>query len=366
MTNLYFLPLLLALAVPAASRSFLDAISSYPDLSNFTSLVTKYPAFSATFLNGTGGITLLAPSNIAFLYYQYESGRSIDTLDDEIISRVLQYHTLNATVKSQDMTVPGGAVVGSQLVDKTYNNRGKWADSNVKNPGQVVYLMAATAGEKLKGRGLGTRQSLTTATVNSGDGAIATVEAVDGSWDGGLIQIVDRFLTLPNNCTSTMTTINLSAMTAALSQTNKADAWNVYQGITCLAFANITATDNATLARLLDAHTIKSPQYTPQLRDGQLFGSEADTTIRVAVKGADVWFGDARVVRANVVTNNGVIHVLDKPITPNSTAVSTPSSTSSSTATTTAAKKSLGNPAAGRLDAVVLFLSAFFALVFAC
>jgi uncharacterized surface protein with fasciclin (FAS1) repeats len=110
-----------------------------------------------------------------------------------------------------------------------------------------------------------------------------------------------------------MTSVNLTSLATALSQTGEADEWNAYPGLTCLApLTTPNTTDNATLTNFLNAHTIKSPQYTPQLRNGQVFVSQANTSITVTVNGAGVWFGDAKVVRANVVANNGVIHVLDK------------------------------------------------------
>ena len=57
--------------------------------------------------------------------------------------------------------------------------------------------------------------------------------------------------------------------------------------------------------------TIDNAQYTSGLRDGQVLQSEAGTSIVVAIKNGTVYFNNAQVIRANVVTKNGVIHVLD-------------------------------------------------------
>jgi uncharacterized surface protein with fasciclin (FAS1) repeats len=192
MARLHLLLALLSALRAGASRSFVDAISSYPDLSNFTYLIQQYPAFATTLLNATGNVTILVPSNTAFLSYQAEFGQNIESLDSNVVEHVLQYHTLNATVKTQDLTQPGGAVVGSQLVDPTYNNRGKWSQSNAHSPGQVVYISAASTAGSARERGIAARDEGTTASVTSGDGAIAKINAVDGVWDGGVFQVVDQ------------------------------------------------------------------------------------------------------------------------------------------------------------------------------
>ncbi|KAI9769220.1 MAG: hypothetical protein M1840_004349 [Geoglossum simile] len=168
-----------------------------------------------------------------------------------------------------------------------------------------------------------------------------------------------------------MANVNLTSVLAALAQTGESDEWNAYKGVTCLApISAFNTTDNTTLTHLLDAHTIKSAQYTPHLRDGQVFNSRDNTSITVSVRGGDVWFGDAKVVRGNVVSNNGVIHVLDKAITPNSTAksTSTPSSPSSTPPSSTPTKKSLGNPNAtihSSTTMLLLFIGSYLAFAFA-
>ncbi|KAH0558755.1 hypothetical protein GP486_004605 [Trichoglossum hirsutum] len=144
-----------------------------------------------------------------------------------------------------------------------------------------------------------------------------------------------------------MNTVGLTSMTAALSHINKVDQWNSYQGVTCLAPASGVSigTDPSSLELVLDGHTLLGPQYTPAMQDGQEFMSKANTTVRVTVRDGTVWFNDAKVVRANVIANNGVIHVLDKAMSPNGTAPAS-SSTATSTSTPNPTSKSSGAPSA--------------------
>ncbi|GKT50315.1 uncharacterized protein ColSpa_10496 [Colletotrichum spaethianum] len=102
------------------------------------------------------------------------------------------------------------------------------------------------------------------------------------------------------------------------------------------------------------------------LEDGQVFTSLANVTVRVTVKGDEIWFNDAKVVSPNVFpkrTNNGLIHVLDRVMSPNATGPSSsdsPSSTASPTGSSTAspsstsAPPSAGNPVTGNIRAAAV------------
>ncbi|KAH0536743.1 hypothetical protein FGG08_006415 [Glutinoglossum americanum] len=311
--------LLTALFRLARSQSFIDAISAFPQLSSFASFLNNNTTYAATLLNVTRSQTILVPSNSAFTEYRNVTGHSIESLGPDTVQRILQYHTLNATLKSGDLAggaaAQRGVVVGTQLVDKRYNDRGKWGNSNIKSPGQVVYISPASAGKTRRSLELATRQGSATTTVGTGAGSSTTMNIIDGVWDGGIFQIVDHFLTLPTNCTDTMDDIGLKYLTTALNVVNETDEWNSFQGVTCLAPTTDIAqgTDASSLTTVLSSHTIRGPQYTTVMQDGQTFLSDANTTITVKIeKDGTVWFNDAKVVRGNVVANNGVIHVLDK------------------------------------------------------
>ncbi|KAI9772570.1 MAG: hypothetical protein M1839_002452 [Geoglossum umbratile] len=320
------------------SKSFIDAISSYPRLSNFTQLMVENPPFADLLLGATStqGIqTILVPSNTAFSKYENDTGHSIESLDPNIIQRLIQYHTLNSSLTSSELANRAGVVVSSQLVDINYDNRGQY--SNVQTPGQVVYISSANSVD-----------ASTFAT--GGLGSAVPMDVVDGTFDNGVFQIVDRFLTLPTNCYDTMATVNLSSVSAALNRTSNVDKWNNQPGITCLAptdeafraVGNLSSTDE--VENTLYAHTILSPQYTPILQDGQTFTSQANTTIKVTIKDGRVYFNDAKVIRSNIISNNGVIHVLDKVMSPASNATGTASGT---TTATTSTSSSTAKPKSG-------------------
>jgi hypothetical protein len=52
--------------------------------------------------------------------------------------------------------------------------------------------------------------------------------------------------------------------------------------------------------------------------------------VKIALIDGDIYFNDAKVISPNVITNNGLIHVLDKVMSPNGTA---PAATGTATVT---------------------------------
>ena len=109
-------------------------------------------------------------------------------------------------------------------------------------------------------------------------------------------------------------------MLTSVNLTNSTDEWNSHPGLTCLSPTNqafqeagnpeITDSEDG-LNSILDSHTIESVQYTTGLQNGQVLQSEADLPIIVTIKNGSMYFNNAKVIRENVVTKNGVIHVLD-------------------------------------------------------
>jgi hypothetical protein len=106
-------------------------------------------------------------------------------------------------------------------------------------------------------------------------------------------------------------------------------------------------------------HTLPYPAYSPYLTDGTKITTLAGLNITVTRSGGDIWFNDAKVISPNVLTNNGIIHVLDKVMSPNGTApVSSPtpsatqstSTASSPTTSQTTSSTSKPNSANSRFD----------------
>ncbi|EGU87823.1 hypothetical protein FOXB_01656, partial [Fusarium oxysporum f. sp. conglutinans Fo5176] len=85
------------------------------------------------------------------------------------------------------------------------------------------------------------------------------------------------------------------------------------------------------LSGALLAHTLNEVTYSNYLRDGQVIGTLNKTEVRVRIIDNDIFFNNAKVIEANVLTNNGLIHMrsLDSVIQ----AGGKPSETSTGTST---------------------------------
>jgi hypothetical protein len=91
--------------------------------------------------------------------------------------------------------------------------------------------------------------------------------------------------------------------------------------VTCFAptneaLASITQNGNLTsvqLSSLLSNHILfGTTAYSPTLIDGASFTTIAGTTITVSRRGDDIFVNGARILRTDVITFNGVCHVIDK------------------------------------------------------
>ncbi|RDW82984.1 hypothetical protein BP5796_04475 [Coleophoma crateriformis] len=301
------------LPVVVRAQSFLEAIGAYPQLSNFTSLLTNYPVLASSLLSASAisPQTVMVPDNTAFLKYENSTGISISAIPTDDLVPVVDYHILSGLYLSQNFATPQGITVPTYLVGPQYNNRTAGAAlssvgaTNGSHDGQVVFIAPKTNGSTLLGRQL----SSAGVVVQSGRKQQVNLTAIDGVWDGGSFHIVDGFLTLPKICTETIRAWGLLSMDRALDRTGLSSVVDHLNNVTCLgpsdqAFLQAGSPDVKANASALTNdilfHTIQQPLYSNFLQDGQTFASLSNATIRVTLKDGDIFFNDARVMHANV------------------------------------------------------------------
>lgn len=159
---------IVALAACATSQSLLDAISGYPELSNFTALMTDNPALAGALLTSnrsslSGPSTVLVPDNSAFTKVSALYNVSMQSLSIEQLEPYLQYHLLVGQVTTENLTAELGVTVPTFLTGPQYNNRSAGTalgsddtDNSDTHDGQVVFLQA----ESNKGGGRLTMRQL--------------------------------------------------------------------------------------------------------------------------------------------------------------------------------------------------------------
>ena len=196
-SKLCILPFLSHFALVIRALSFVQAISLYPQLSNFTSLLNSNQGLVQLFssFSSSAPQTVLVPDDNAFVAFQQSTGQSFASQSYDYIQNVINYQLLNGNLKSQDFSHPAGTTVPTGLTGPTFDNRTAGSSlissgaSTGNHDGQVVFIAPHTTPTSFKSRQLDS----SIAYVQSGLGHQINLTAVDGVWDGGLFQIVDGY-----------------------------------------------------------------------------------------------------------------------------------------------------------------------------
>lgn len=184
--------------------------------------------------------------------------------------------------------------------------------------------------------------------VASGNGSFSLISGllqnstVNGSaiqFQGGVVHIINKFLTLPQNVTATGVALNLTSAVGAFGALNLTQTLTTTQDLTFFipnnaAFqrvggnlANLSTTD---LTSILEYHVVRGPPvlYSTTLMNGSSVQSLQGTNLTARIMNGTVYINEAKVVLPNVLVSNGVVHVIDRLLSPsNSTATPNTSTT---------------------------------------
>lgn len=205
----YHVGTILGLVSLGVSQSFLTAISQFSQLSNFTTLMYNNPGLAGALLTSNATsltkTTVLVPDNSAFDKLEASLGAPIGSLTVEQLEPVLQYHLLVDELTTENFTVANGTTRPTFLAGPTYNNRsagaalGSSGAEGDPHNGQVVFMQASepeddpsVAGAK-RFRLRQTNAQSERIEVQGGLGHVINMTAIDGYWDGGRFQIVDKY-----------------------------------------------------------------------------------------------------------------------------------------------------------------------------
>ena len=190
------------------------------------------------------------------------------------------------------------------------------------------------------------------------------------NYTGGVVHIIDKVLTIPPPPSAVLPPAGLTDLLGAVVATNLTSALDTASEITIFAPSNAafaaigSAAANLTtlqLARILEYHVVVGHAlYSSDIVPGSLptlLGAQFPVT--VYVEGDAVFVNGARVINTDILTSNGVLHVIDAVLNPlnmsmplNSTAP-VPQYASVSSAPLPAALTSGLPPASSTLSALV-------------
>lgn len=295
-------------------------------LSTLNSILAGMPQFTQA-LTTISNVTILAPSNDAFA--QAMKAMPGLTNDMNMVTALLQYHVMSGVMMSTAFTetphfvstfmgMPFSMVTGNQKVEL------------VKMDNMAMIF--------------------------SGFKQMSSVTKADIAFDGGVVHVIDKVLTIPMSPSVTATNMGLTSLAGALTKTNMVMAVDSLSDATIFApsnqaFENIgSAAESASvmdLSTILSYHLLHGGDMA-MFSTNLLMGSSAmsgttmampgmanmpmrrqdmNTTpmtfatlqggnVNVRMENGKVFVNSAKVTTADIITSNGVIHVIDNVLNP--------------------------------------------------
>ncbi|KAK3298241.1 methyltransferase TYW3-domain-containing protein [Chaetomium fimeti] len=298
----HLLPLGLAAYVSAQSLASILA-NNNATLSTLTSLLALVPDVVQT-LSTAKNITILAPSDTAFANLMARNPRSAELMrNPRALAGVLQYHVLMGRLLSSDFSPT--PKFPSTLLKTPFTN---------VTDGQKVGLVMVNG----------------TAKVFSGYKQVATVVTADVDFDGGnVVHIIDTVLTVPANPSQTAINTGLTSLAGALTAAGLVGGVNALTDVTIFAPSNdafrtigsaLGTLAVQDLADILGYHVLARQQlrFSTDLltADQMTLATLQGQNITVRRDGSQVFVNSAKVILADILTSNGVVHVLDNVLNP--------------------------------------------------
>ena len=299
---------------PAGPGNIVQVASGNADFSILVAAVTK--ANLAATLSGPGPFTVFAPTNAAFaqLPAPFNSAANITAITDATqlatLTGILQYHVLSGTKKAADFAT--GASTQATVRPAT----GGTTDN-------VLYLSKGAAGVFINGS-----TQVTTPDVPASNGVIHAINRVLMPPSGTVVaaavatpslSVLVQALQRPAAAALLAAANNPSANLTVFAPSNTA-----FQALlTELNFTSLAQVSDATLVSILQAHIVSGTRaFSTDLTNNQVVTTlNGPVTIGVSGTGVTVrapgnGTNAANVTLANVLTNNGVVHVIDRVLRP--------------------------------------------------
>lgn len=241
-------------------------------------------------LRGSGPFTIFAPTDAAFAALPEGALDALLADSRGALTDILLYHTLSGKAMSSDLT-----------------------------DGQKIITVQ---GKK------------TTVTINE-DGVFidnAKVTVADIEADNGVVHVIDAVL-IPSSLPSTVadivvesenhTTLEAAVVAAGLVETLQGDGPFTVFAPTDAAFAalpegtvEVLLADIPALTNILTYHVVGGKAMSSDLSDGQMIATVNGRKIEVTINEEGVFINNAKVTVADIEADNGVVHVIDAVLIP--------------------------------------------------
>jgi len=307
----FFLTLLVGVAVssckksspgPGKAKSIYQTISKDQNFSFLTAAVNKAGLVSALDEAGKSDLTLFAPTNDAFKAAGFNGVSDLDAVPVETLKAILLYHVLGSKVEAAQVpqasntpvaTLNGQSIFATRTADnKVFINGVSVIKANIECTNGVIHdinrvLMPAT----------GTIVETAIANPNLSLLVAAVLRASQGSTD-------------------VATVLSGAGPFTVFAPTNQAFINAGFADV-----AAINAADPNTLASILTYHVIAGRIFSSDLTNGAMPATVNGEKVTISLASGATVKGmsnttASNIVATDIVTTNGVVHVIDQVLLP--------------------------------------------------
>lgn len=291
---------------PIVSNTITDIVVNTSSYSVLEEAVVK--ANLAATLSGTGPFTVFAPDNTAFANAGITSA-TVASLSPTALSDLLLYHTIGSKILAS--AVPAGPnakviTAGGDSVFVTRNAAGvfvngiKVAEADINADNGVIHRLSKALNKP------------------SGN-TVATAQAAGSGLDS-LVKAVVRANNAPGGDPTLINTLSNATITV-FAPTNAAFT----QLLAALSTNDINNIPVATLLAVLRYHVVAGRAFSSDLANGNLaMLAGGNTTINLTngtnggptIKGNGNGSATSNITATNIMTRNGVVHVIDRVLLP--------------------------------------------------
>jgi uncharacterized surface protein with fasciclin (FAS1) repeats len=275
----------------APTNTILDIVVNSADHNTLEAAVVAAGLQSA--LTGAGPLTVFAPTDAAFAALPAGTVEALLADPTGALTQVLLYHAVSGQALSTDLT--DGMMITTiqgQDVTVTINANGVFI-----NDAQVIV-----------------------ADIMADNGVVHVIDAVlVPELNPQPATVVDIIVNSPNH-----NTLEAAVIAAGLADDLSGDGPFTVFAPTDAAFAALPAgTVEALLAdptgaltQVLLYHAVAGEALSSSLSNGQTITTLQGQDVTVTITGGNVFINDAQVIMADIVADNGVVHVIDAVLTP--------------------------------------------------
>ncbi len=284
-------------------KTIYATISSDPNYSYLTAAINKAKLVSALDQEGKSDLTLFAPDNNAFINAGFKSLSDLMAVPDSTLTKVLLYHVLGSKVEAAQIPLAANTPVvtlNTQPIFATRTNDGK------------VFINGV---------------SVTKANIECTNGVIHDINRVLLPATGNIVAtaignpnlslLVAAVLRASQGSTNVASVLSGTGPFTVFAPTNQA-----FINAGLKDAATINSFDANTLASILTYHVIAGRIFSSDLTNGATPTTLNGQTVSISLtNGAQVKGNKnsaaSNIVATDIVTTNGVVHVIDQVLLPN-------------------------------------------------